>query len=98
MKTLRRYYLGEREVGESIIDNKRENDYGYWEEQVYHHCSTALSRYLKFKKERKTLPLFGDVWDVKSQFVLTAEWDLSRPGAIYQTLPLRGSSQNTPSL
>ena len=43
VKTLRRYYLGEREVGESIIDNKRENDYGYWEEQdVY--CSSKVSK------------------------------------------------------
>ena len=34
---MRRYYLREREVGEPIIDNKRENDYGYGEEQVYYY-------------------------------------------------------------
>ena len=30
--------------------------------------------------------------------VLTAEWNLSRPGAVDQTLPLRRASQNTPGL
>lgn len=60
VKTLRRYYLGEREVGESIIDNKREN-YGYWEEQdVY--CSfkyqktksyeTRTAKFLTLRKHK----------------------------------------------
>ena len=59
---MRRYYLREREVGEPIIDNKRENDYGYGEEQVYYY---------------KEYPIFHNRNQLKDYYILMKKTSLT---------------------